>query len=99
MEDRRLRCSRRKFLASAAGAITLTGAAAGTADKAPGAPPPLSRTRPAKPSTGGRKPLAVVCSVYRPLSHAYHIAGRFILGYALGNELHVPKHYVRSMYV
>jgi hypothetical protein len=99
MEDRRLRCSRRKFLASAAGAITLSGAAGAAADRPPDAPPPVSRTRPAKLSTDGRKPLAVVCSVYRPLSHAYHIAGRFILGYALGNELHVPRHYVRSLYV
>src|SRR5437588_5827977 len=63
MRDRPLRCSRRKFLASAAG------------------------------------PLAVVCTVYRPLSHAYHIAGRFITGFARGSEFHVPRHYVHSLYV
>jgi hypothetical protein len=37
--------------------------------------------------------------VYRPLSHAYHIAGRFLYGYARGGQLHVPKHYVHSLYV
>src|SRR5271157_3137812 len=67
MLDRRLRCSRRKFLASAA-ALTLSGAAAGDQD-APQGDQPLSLTRPARLSSQGRKPLAVVCTVYRPLSH------------------------------
>jgi hypothetical protein len=98
MQDRHLRCSRRKFLASAAGALTLTGAVTAAAPGREGAPP-LSRTRPAKLSPAGRKPLAVVCTVYRPLSHAYHIAGRFVHGYAKGGELHVPRHYVHSLYV
>jgi hypothetical protein len=101
MEDRNLRCSRRKFLASAAALTTLAGghddSAAADADGAEA--PPLSRTRPAKPSRKGRKPLAVVTTVYRPLSHAYHIAGRFIHGYARGGRLHVPRHYVHSMLV
>jgi hypothetical protein len=97
MLDRRLRCSRRKFLASAA-AITLTGAA-GAADAQPQGDLPLSRTRPGRPSVQGRKPLAVICTVYRPLSHAYHIAGRFVHGYARGGRLHVPRHYVHSLYV
>src|SRR5262249_61852931 len=35
----------------------------------------------------------------RPLSHAYHIAGRFLHGYPLGGRFHVPAHYVRSLYV
>jgi hypothetical protein len=104
MEDRRLRCSRRKFLASAAAGLALTGSPAdgeGAAGPVPGGAeaPPLSRTRPAKPSIKGRKPLAVLTTVYRPLSHAYHIAGRFILGYAHAGRLHVPKHYVHSMFV
>jgi hypothetical protein len=97
MENRQQRCSRRKFLASAA-AFTLAGGVS-----APAAEPqgdlPLSRTRPAKPSNQGRKPLAVLTTVYRPLSHAYHIAGRFLHGYARGGKLHVPKHYVHSLYV
>jgi hypothetical protein len=97
MHDRHLRCSRRKFLASAA-ALTLAG---GVSAETPGSGsvPPLSQTRPAKLPTTGRKPIAVLTTVYRPLSHAYHIAGRFIDGYARGHELHVPKHYVHSMCV
>jgi hypothetical protein len=94
MEDRNLRCSRRKFLASAAALGMAARTQADTVEA-----PPLSRTRPAKPSIKGRKPLAVVTTVYRPLSHAYHIAGRFIHGYALGSALHVPKQYIHSMFV
>jgi hypothetical protein len=98
MLDRQERLSRRKFMASAAGLGVA--AAAGHADvDSTDAPPPLSRTRPARVSIKGRKPLAVVTTVYRPLSHAYHIAGRFIHGYALGNRLHVPKQYIHSMFV
>jgi hypothetical protein len=96
MLDRHLRCSRRKFLASAA-ALTLAGgvpAVGATADA-----PASTRARPPQPTTDGRKPLAVVTTVYRPLSHAYHIAGRFLHGYARGGSLHVPKHYVHSLYV
>jgi hypothetical protein len=96
MEDRQQRCSRRKFLASAA-ALTLAGGVSRA--ESPEGSLPLSRTRPAKPSNKGRKPLAVISTVYRPLSHAYHIAGRFIYGYARGGQLHVPKHYVHSLYV
>jgi hypothetical protein len=97
MHDRSHRLSRRKFLASAAG-LTLAGGVppAGAAD----APPPGSfRARPPNLSTEGRKPIATVCTVYRPMSHAYHIAGRFILGYTLHGQFHVPRHYVRSLYV
>ena len=97
MEDRQQRCSRRKFLASAA-ALTLASGVSARTDAPEGALP-LSRTRPSKPSNKGRKPLAVICTVYRPLSHAYHIAGRFLHGYVRGGQLHVPKHYVHSLYV
>jgi hypothetical protein len=93
MQDRYLRCSRRKFLASAA-ALTLAGGVSAGADA-----PAASRSRPGRPSTDGRKPLAVVATVYRPLSHAYHIAGRFLHGYARADKLHVPKHFVHSAYV
>jgi hypothetical protein len=96
MHDRNLRCSRRKFLAQAA-ALTLAGglqAPGATKGAAPGA----IHTRPAKPPVEGRKPIAVVCTVYRPLAHAYHIAGRFLHGYAHNGQLHLPKHYVRSVY-
>lgn len=96
MQDRSLRCSRRKFLASAA-ALTLAGGVSGS--ETPSTPPPLSRTRPGRLSTQGRKPLAVLTTVYRPLSHSYHIANRFLCGYARGGQLHVPKHYVHSLCV
>src|SRR5262245_6334661 len=96
MIERELRLSRRRFLASAAA----IGAAANASSDAEAAEaPPLSRTRPAKLSIKGRKPLAVITTVYRPLSHSYHIAGRFIHGYALNAKLHVPKHYVHSVFV
>jgi hypothetical protein len=96
MLDRSLRCSRRKFLASAA-ALPLGGLSALGADQAGDAAPVF--TRPPQPGSEGRMPIAVVCSVYRPLSHAYHIAGRFFHGYARNGKLHVPKHYVRALYV
>jgi hypothetical protein len=99
MIDRQQRCSRRKFLASAA-ALTFTGAAvAGEAANQPPGELPLSHTRPQKPSSRGRKPLAVITTVYRPLSHAYHIAGRFIHGSRRGGKLHVPQHHVHSLYL
>jgi hypothetical protein len=97
MQDRDLRCSRRKFLASAA-ALTLGGGAA----SAPAATETLSagfRARPPKPTKEGRKPIAVVTTVYRPMSHAYHIAGRFINGYVANGLFHIPKHFVESLYV
>src|SRR5262245_64044687 len=96
MLDRDLRLSRRKFFASAAAGVALTGSAEGEGQAEA---PPLSRTRPAKLSIKGRKPLAVLTTVYRPLSHSYHIAGRFIHGYARAGKLHVPKHYVHSVFV
>ncbi len=97
MLDRQQRCSRRKFLASAA-ALTLAGGVSASSAE-PQGDLPLSRTRPMKPSNKGRKPLAVITTVYRPLSHAYHIAGRFMYGYARGGQLHVPKHFIYSLYV
>jgi len=96
MQDRHQRCSRRKFLASAA-ALTLAGGLDGRAGES--APPTAIRTRPPKPSKDGRKPIAVVTTVYRPLSHAYHIAGRFLHGYVREGQLHVPKEFVHSLYV
>jgi hypothetical protein len=96
MEDRKLRCSRRKFLAQAA-ALTLSGGLSATASTPP--EPAPSRSRPAKPGAAGRKPLAVVCTVCRPLSYAHHLAARFLHGYPRGNGLHVPRQYVASMYV
>lgn len=94
--DRSLRLSRRKFLASAA-ALPL----AGGLDLAGAEPddPTAYLSRPPRPSRGDRKPIAAVATVYRPMSHAYHIAGRFIHGYARGGKHHLPKHYLSSLYV
>jgi hypothetical protein len=98
MRDRDQRCSRRKFLASAA-ALTLAGGI--TPAQSPEAPAPAGgfRARPAKLSTQGRKPLALLTTVYRPLSHSYHIGGRFLYGYPRDGQLHVPGQYVASIYV
>ncbi len=96
MTERDLRLSRRKFFAaSAAAGLALTDAQADDGVENP----PLSRTRPAKLSRKNRKPIACVCTVYRPLSHAYHIAGRFLTGYALNGGLHVPRQYLHSVFV
>ncbi len=95
MQGRQLRCSRRKFLASAAALTLAGGVGQGGEGEAPGAralagdvPPPT-----------GRRPLAIVTTVFRPLSHAYHVAGRFLFGYQRGGAVHVPRHYLASMYV
>jgi hypothetical protein len=98
MQDRSLRLSRRKFLASAAALTLGSGLSAAADPKAPEVPAGF-RTTPPKPGKDGRKPLAVVCTVYRPLAHAYHIAGRFVHGYTLQGEFHLPRHYVHSLYV
>ncbi len=96
MTDRDRRCSRRKFLASAA-ALTL-GSGMGPA-AAKEAPATGFRARPPRPVKDGRKPLAVITTVYRPMSHAYHIAGRFIHGYTSAGRFHVPRHYVSALHV
>src|SRR5262245_41163694 len=98
MEDRNRRCSRRKFLAQAA-ALTMVGGLAPTAGAKDQETPNTFRARPPKPSKDGRKPIAAVCTVYRPLAHAYHIAGRFIHGYARDGAFHVPNQYVSALYV
>src|SRR5207244_3018159 len=91
MSERFYRVSRRKFLASTA-ALALTGSAPGA--EAVAAP----LTHPPRPDSRDRKPLAVLTTVYRPLSHAQHIAGRFLHGYSLQGSFHVPRHFVASLY-
>ena len=56
------------------------------------------RTKPVIPSIKGRKPLAVIGSTYYPLSHSYHIAGRFLHGYYLDGKYHLPDHYIHSVF-
>src|SRR3954452_16864800 len=96
MQDRNLRCSRRKFLAASAAALTLSGGVAGQEETAA---PVLSRARPGKLPVQERKPLAILTTVYRPLSHSYHIGGRFLHGYGRGGQLHVPRHFIHSLCV
>jgi hypothetical protein len=98
MNDRQQRCSRRRFLAQAA-AMTLAGGLSGTSAVQAEETSENFRTRPPIPSHEGRRPIATVTTVYRPMSHAYHIAGRFIRGYPRDSKFHVPNHYVRSLYV
>ena len=82
-----MKTTRRTFLTTAAAALP----AFSHAD--------TLRTRPPKRSKKPEKNIAVVCSVYWYLSHAYHIAGRFLDGYMVGDEHHFPEHGVASVYV
>jgi hypothetical protein len=83
--------SRRTFLAS-------------TAMLTAGLRPPLARadsprTRPPKRTKPAAKKIALVASAYWYLSHAYHIAGRFLDGYMVGDEHHFPDFGIASAYV
>ncbi|HVL12088.1 MAG TPA: hypothetical protein VM529_05960 [Gemmata sp.] len=84
--------SRRTFLASAALAAGYR-----RADAAPLAAD-TPRTRPPKRAKPAAKKVAVLTSVYRYLSHSYHIAGRFLDGYLKGDEHHFPDFGVASVY-
>ncbi|MCI0461433.1 MAG: hypothetical protein L0Z62_31165 [Gemmataceae bacterium] len=95
MEDRKIRCSRRKFLAQAAAALSISG---GLSSAQAGSAPPAT-ARPGKPSAEGRRPLAVLSTVYRPLSYAALLTSRFLHGYPQGSTLHVPGQYVRTLHV
>ena len=97
MQDRKYRCSRRHFLAQAA-ALSVTSVVPGAVSPA-GQEAAAFRTRPPKLGKGERKPIAALCTVYRPMSHAYHIAGRFILGYTREGRFHVPGQHVASLWV
>jgi len=98
MQERHKRLSRRKFLASAA-ALTLSGGMPRQTSAAEAEAATLFRARPPRPSKDGRKPLAVITTVYRPMSHSFHIAGRFITGYARAGKFHVPNYFVSALYV
>lgn len=98
MTDRDLRCSRRKFLARAAAAVTLAGGANAVPALADSSTSGF-RARPAQPSTDNRKPIACLTTVYRPMSHSFHIAGRFLHGYTKAGAFHVPQHYLRGVAV
>jgi hypothetical protein len=80
--------TRRAFLATAAAA---------TVPAAPAQDAP--RTRPPRRARPAEKTVAVVTTYYGYLSHAYHIAGRLLDGYMVGNAHHFPAHGVASCYV
>jgi hypothetical protein len=67
--------------------------------------PPLSgaddfpRSRPPKRAKPAAKKVAVVTTAWWYLSHAYHIGGRFLDGYMVGDRHHFPDHGVASVYV
>lgn len=56
------------------------------------------RTRPPKREKPAARKLAVVCSTYHYLSHAYHIAGRYLDGYMKGDRHHFPDFGIASVY-
>src|SRR3954449_4911666 len=86
MLPRDLRYSRRNFLASAAALTLGSGLPAKAAARGPVA-------------RDGRAPLAVLGTVYRPLSYLYHLAGRFLHGYPRDGQHHLPTQYVHSLWV
>jgi hypothetical protein len=89
--------SRRSFLASTA-ALALTGSVPLGADVSPTTVSD-HYARPPHPGKDKRKPLAALCTAYYPMSHAYHIVGRFVHGYDFGGRFHVPSQYIRTLYV
>jgi hypothetical protein len=45
------------------------------------------------------KRIAIVCTIYRYLSHAQHMGDRFLIGYPLNGQWHKPNMKVVSLYV
>jgi hypothetical protein len=52
-----------------------------------------------EPARGGRKTLAVVTTEWRPVSHAWHMAERFLVGYPIKGKWHKPAVDVVSAYI
>lgn len=59
----------------------------------------MPRTRPPKRAKPAAKTIALVTTTYHYLSHAYHIAGRFLDGYMKGDEHHFPDFGIASAFV
>ncbi|QVL31275.1 hypothetical protein KIH39_20870 [Telmatocola sphagniphila] len=58
------------------------------------------RSQPPQRTKAPQKKLAVVTSVYKYLSHSYHICGRFLNGYLLPDgQYHFPSSGIASCYV
>lgn len=86
--------TRRSFIASS---LAISGGAVASGPQARAADFP--RTRPPKRARPPAKKVAVVTTVYWYLSHAYHVAGRFLDGYMVGDEHHFPDFGIASAYV
>jgi hypothetical protein len=84
---------RRSFLATSAALVGSAGLRA-PLDGADG--PRAQPPRRAKPAA---KRIALVATTYHYLSHAYHIAGRFLDGYLKGDEHHFPEFGITSAFV
>ena len=82
---------RRAFLATAAATLGASSHLTFGAD--------LPRSKPPKRAKPAAKRLAVVTTTYHYLSHAYHIAGRYLDGYLKGDEHHFPEFGIASAYV
>jgi len=78
--------SRREFLAATSSTLFASQLATAT-DKAP---PPVPAQRPLR--------LAAINSIYRLRSHAYHICGRFLLGYQRDGFHHQPPFQLVRMF-
>ena len=50
-------------------------------------------------TTGRKKRLAIVTTVWRPMSHAHHMGDRFLVGYPLHGKWRKPSVEVVSAYV
>lgn len=84
--------NRRAFLAASTAGLSATSLPSSARADSPRSQPPKRVKPPAKK-------LAVIASTYHYLSHAYHIAGRFLDGYMVGDEHHFPEFGVASCYV
>ncbi len=80
--------TRRDFLAAAGG--TLAASSLAKSDQEP---------KPSRQATPRRKKLAVITTVWRYRSHAWHMAERFLAGYPLQGKWHQPPFEVVSAYV
>ncbi len=83
--------------------LELTGVSVGMAGLGiTGVSEPENQERPTSaPAAGSRPKIAALASVYTYLSHAYHIVGRFLDGFAVhdGHGLHKPPFEVVSLFI
>ncbi len=89
---------RRRFLLSSA-TTTAFWAASGFRASIPTQAAETWRSRPPRRTKPAAKKIALLASTYHYLSHAYHIAGRFLHGYIKGEEHHFPEFGIASAYV